>query len=222
MMIRNGVDGSKIKVVFNGVDPEVWGEPVKSTMREEFGIAEDEFVMFCGSRFAYDKGHEFLIQAMADLKKMTDKKFRLVLANDGPFLEERKQQVKALGLEHEVIFIGFRKDMKNLIGGSDLYINSSQHEALSFAIIEVLAAGLPVVATDMGGNGDIINDETKCGMLIKYNDSEGLAETVKKIIENPELLSELKRNALKAVRERFNLDNMVGQAYNLYINAIGK
>jgi glycosyltransferase involved in cell wall biosynthesis len=222
MMIRNGVDGSKIKVVFNGVDPQVWGEPVKSTMREEFKIGEDEFVMFCGSRFAYDKGHEFLIQAMADLKNMTDKKFRLVLANDGPFLEQRKQQVKDLGLEHEVIFIGFRKDMKNLIGGSDLYINSSQHEALSFAIIEVLAAGLPVVATDMGGNGDIINDETKCGMLINYNDSTGLAETVKKIIENPELLSELKRNALKAVRERFNLDNMVAQAYNLYIKAVQK
>jgi len=222
MMIKNGVDGSKIKVVFNGVDPEFWGETVKSTMREEFSIGNDEFVMFCGSRFAYDKGHEFLIDGIAELKKMTDAKFRLVLANDGPFFEQRKQQVKDLGLENEVIFIGFRKDMKNLIDGSDLYINSSQHEALSFAIIEVLAAGLPVVATDMGGNGDIINDETKCGMLVKYNDAKGLANTLKSIMENPSLQAELRQNALKAVRERFSIDNMVTQAYNLYIKAVAK
>lgn len=222
MMISNGVDGSKIKVVFNGVDPEFWGESVQSTMRKEFSIGADEFVMFCGSRFAYDKGHEFLIKAMDELRKITNSKFRLVLANDGPFLEQRKQQVKDLGLENLVTFIGFRKDMKNLIDGSDLYINSSQHEALSFAIIEVLAAGLPVVATDMGGNGDIINDETKCGMLIKYNDSKGLAETLKKIMENPALQAELRQNALKAVRERFSLDNMVTQAYNLYVKAVGK
>lgn len=220
MMIRNGVDGSKIKVVFNGVDPEFWGEPVKSTMREEFGIGEDEFVMFCGSRFAYDKGHEFLINAIAELKKITNTKFRLVLANDGPLLEQRKQQVKDLGLEKDIIFIGFRKDMKNLISGSDLYINSSQHEALSFAIIEVLAAGLPVVATDMGGNGDIINDETKCGMLVQYNDSKGLANTMKEIMDNPRLQAELRQNALKAIRERFSIDNMVTQAYNLYIKAV--
>lgn len=219
MMIDNGVDGSKIKVVFNGVDPTFWGESVKSTLREEYGIGDDEFVLLCASRFAYDKGHEFLINGIAELKKTTNKKFKCVLANDGPFFEQRKQQVKDLGLEDVVIFTGFRKDIKNLIDGSDLYINSSQHEALSFAIIEVLAAGLPVVATNMGGNGDIINSETKCGRLVEYNDAKGLASTVKEIMDNPETQKELRKNALLAVKERFNIDNMVQQAYNLYEKA---
>ena len=76
--------------------------------------------------------------------------FTLVLAGDGPLLEPAKEQVKALGLEDRVVFLGFRQDMKNLFHGADLYVNSSRHEALSFLIIEAMAAGLPVIATDMG------------------------------------------------------------------------
>lgn len=220
MMISNGVDGKKITVVFNGVDPNFWGGPVESTLRKEFGIDEETFVMLCGSRFAYDKGHKFLVNSIAELKKITNEKFKLVLANDGPFFEQIKEQVEALGLKDDIIFTGFRKDIKNLIDGSDLYINSSQHEALSFAIIEVLAAGLPVIATDMGGNSDIINPDTNCGMLVKYEDAKGLAEAMRKVMEDTNLQKTFRRNALRAVKEKFSLDNMVMQAYNLYRKSV--
>lgn len=216
MMISNGVDGRKIKVIFNGVDVNYWGEKVESTMRKEFGIGEDEFVFLCASRFAHDKGHKFLINAVNELKKMTDKKFRCVLASDGPLLEECKNQVKELGLEKEVIFTGFRKDIKNLIYGSDLYINSSEHEALSFAIIEVLACGVPVIATDMAGNGDIINEETNCGILVEYNNPKGLAEAVIRIMKDKGLQRMLRENALKTVKNKFNLDKVTSETYNLY------
>jgi len=219
MMIANGNDRSKIHVIFNGVAPNYWGEPEASTLRKEFNIADDTFVMFCGSRFEYDKGHKFLINSIAELKKITDKKFICLLSNDGPFLEDCKQQVKELGLEDVVKFLGFRKDMKNLYSGSDLYINSSWHEALSFAIIEALAAGLPVVATDMGGNSDIINDETKCGLLVKYDDAKGMAQAIKKVMDDEKLREEFKRNALKTVNDKFNLDKMVMETYNLYIKS---
>ena len=86
-----------------------------------------------------------------------------MLAGDGPLLEERKAQAKELGLDDCVKFIGFRKDIKNLYKASDLYVNSSRHEALSFLIIEAMAAGLPVVVTDIAGNPDIVNDQTNCG-----------------------------------------------------------
>jgi glycosyltransferase involved in cell wall biosynthesis len=216
MMINNGVNGKKIKVIFNGVDPNAWGGPVESTMRQELNIDKDAFVMLCASRFAYDKGHEFLINSIAELKKITDKKFVLVLANDGPFFEERKRQALNLGLEKDIIFTGFRKDIKNLIYGSDLYINSSAHEALSFAILEVLACGLPIIATDMGGNGDIINSETNCGILVKYDDAKGLAEAVTRVMNDEKLQKTLRENALKTIREKFNLDKMVMETYNLY------
>ena len=127
-----------------------------------------------------------------------------------------------LGLSEDVIFTGFRKDMKNLIYGCDLYINASEHEALSFLIIEVLACGIPVIATDMGGNSDIINEETKCGILVKYNDPQGLAQAIAKVMDDKELRLTLGKNAQKAVREKFNLDKVVQETYNLYEESLGK
>jgi len=219
MMISNGVNDKKIHVIFNGVDPDLWGEPIKSTLREEFGIDDDTFVMLCVSRFAHDKGHGFLVNSIARLKEMTNRKFMLVLANDGPLLEQVKKQVKDMNLEDKIIFTGFRRDVKNLFFGSDVYINSSEHEALSFAIIEALAAGLPVIAADMAGNGDIINSETNCGLLVKYNDPDSMAEAMLKMMNDRELQESLKKNALKTVRERFNLDIMVDRTYNLYLKS---
>ncbi|HEX9061030.1 MAG TPA: glycosyltransferase family 4 protein, partial [Clostridia bacterium] len=219
MCVRNGINKDKISVIFNGVDPDYWGELPKSTLRSEFEIDENEFVILCVSRFDHDKGHRFLISSAAELKKMTKKRFRFVLANDGPLLEDCREYAESMGIQNSIIFTGFRKDVKNLIAGSDLYVNSSEHEALSFAIIEMLAAGLPVIATNMGGNDDIINSGTNCGILVEYNDSVGLAKTILKVMEDTELQSTLKRNALVAIREKFNLDNMVMKTYNLYMES---
>lgn len=216
MMIANGNDKEKIRVIFNGVDPGFWGEAEESTVREEFNIADNTTILLCGSRFAYDKGHSFLINSIYELKKIASKEFVLILANDGPMLEQCRKQAKKMGLDDKIIFAGFRSDIKNLYFGADIYINSSQHEALSMAIIEVLAAGLPVVATDMGGNSDIINDNTKCGVLVEYNNCKKMAEAINTIMENENLQKKLSSNALKTVRKIFNLDKTVKETYNLY------
>lgn len=221
MLISNGYRGDKINVIFNGVDLSMVGDSGLTTFRSELDIDKDVCVLLCMSRFAYDKGHKFLINAIAELKKITTKKFKLVLGNNGPLLEEIKKQVKDMGLENDVIFIGFREDKYNLLFGSDIYINSSRHEALSFAIVEALSAGLPVIATDMGGNSDIINEKTKCGILVKYDDPKGMAEAINRLMEDRQLREELGRNALRAVNEIFNLDKMVMETYNLYMMSCG-
>lgn len=221
MMMDNGVSGKKISVIFNGVDPDLWSRPEPSTLREELGIDEDTFLILCASRFAYDKGHHFLIEGMAELKKLSPRPFKLVLAGDGPFLEERKKQATDLGLQEDVVFIGFRKDMKNLFRAADVYINSSKHEALSFLMLEVLASGLPLIATDMGGNGDIVNEQTNCGILVKYEDARGLAEAVLKLMEDRGLQQVLRANAVKAIHERFELGKIVEDTYAVYRKSLG-
>lgn len=222
VMVANGNKASIIKVIFNAVDPLYWKEPVKSTLREEYGIGGDVFVLLCASRFAHDKGHRYLVDAIAELKKITGAKFKCVLAGDGPLLEDVKTQVRTLALEEDIIFTGFRSDIKNLYYGSDLYINSSEHEALSFLIIEALASGLPVIATDMGGNSDIINKETDCGILVKYDDPVELAEAIDRVIRNRELRDKLRENAFRTVDERFNIEKMSEETYNLYLNSVIK
>lgn len=177
--------------------------------------------MLCASRFADDKGHKYLIDSLKRLTEKTALPFTMVLAGDGPLLEPSKAQAKALGLSNQVKFIGFRKDIKNLFKGSDLYVNSSQHEALSFLLVEAMAAGLPVIATDMGGNRDIVNDETDCGLLVEYDRPESMSDAMKRLMEEPTLLARCKENALRAIDERFEVHKMAAATYRVYEKARG-
>ena len=220
-LIANGWTGDRIQVVFNAVDPEAWaGDRSESTLRQELGIPEDRFVMLCASRFADDKGHKYLIDSVKLLKERTQKPFTLVLAGDGPLLEPSKAQVKELDLEDVVTFIGFRKDIKNLYKGSDLYVNSSQHEALSFLIIEAMAAGLPVIATDMGGNSDIVNDQAGCGLLVTYDDPDSMASAMQKLLEDEALLAKCREGAARTIQEKFEIHKWAAATWSVYEKAL--
>ena len=220
-LIANGWSADRIQVIFNAVDLEAWaGDRSESTLRSELGLPEDRFVMLCASRFADDKGHKYLIDSVKRLTQLTDKPFTLVLAGDGPLLEPSKAQVKELGLEEQVRFIGFRKDIKNLYKGSDLYVNSSQHEALSFLIIEAMAAGLPVIATDMGGNSDIVNEEAGCGLLVAYDDPDSMAGAMKRFLEDPDFAAACRERALRTIEEKFEIHKMAKVTYDVYEKAL--
>ncbi|MEG2098117.1 MAG: glycosyltransferase family 4 protein [Pseudoflavonifractor sp.] len=220
-LVENGWSGDKIDVIFNAVDPEAWaGDRADSTLRAELGIPEDRFVMLCASRFADDKGHQYLVDSIKRLTELSALPFTLVLAGDGPLLEQTKAQVAALELEEQVKFIGFRKDIKNLYKASDLYVNSSRHEALSFLIIEAMAAGLPVVATDMYGNSDIVNDETNCGLLVEYDNPDSMAVALKCMMEDPAFLAQCRENSRKAVADRFEIHKMAAATFGIYEKAV--
>lgn len=219
-LMANGWSGEKIQVVFNGVDLTAWaGEG--SSLREELGIPADRFTMLCASRFAHDKGHAYLIRSLAKLKEISTKPFTMVLAGDGELLEPTKALAGELGLtEEEVKFIGFRKDMKNLYKGVDLYVNPSEHEALSFLIIEALAAGLPAVITDMGGNSDILQCPDQGGLLVKYNDPENTAAALKRFLEEPEFRAMCAQNAVKNIQQRFEIHDLAQTTYQVYEKAV--
>ncbi|MGN8875109.1 glycosyltransferase family 4 protein [Pseudoflavonifractor sp. HCP28S3_F10] len=222
-LIRNGWSGERIQVIFNSVDPAVWaGDRSESTLRQELGLSDDRFVMLCASRFAGDKGHKYLIDSVKRLTTITGVPFTLVLAGDGPLLEPAKAQVKELGLEDCVKFIGFRKDIKNLYKGSDLYVNSSEHEALSYLIIEAMAAGLPVIATDMGGNRDIVNDEAGCGLLVKYDDPVSMSDAMKRLMEDKELLESCRQGALRTIDEKFEIHKWMDKTFAAYQAAMNR
>lgn len=222
-LIANGWSGERIRVIFNGVDLESWaGERSESTLRGELGLPEDRFVMLCASRFAEDKGHRYLIDSVKRLTALTDRPFNLVLAGDGPLQEPAREQVRALGLEDRVVFLGFRADMKNLYKGADLYVNSSRHEALSFLIIEAMAAGLPVIATDMGGNPDIVNERAGCGPLVPYDDPDALAAAMLRFLDDPAYLARCRENALRTVAEKFEAHQMARDTFRVYEAALAR
>lgn len=221
-LIQNGWSGDRIQVVFNGVDLEAWaGEG--STLRSELGIPEGRFVMLCASRFAPDKGHDYLMRSLKRLTEICDKPFTMVLAGDGELLEPTKALCRELGLNDEQVkFIGFRKDMKNLFKGADLYVNPSQHEALSFLIIEAMAAGLPAAITDMGGNSDILQDPGQGGVLLPYNDPEGTAAALARFLDDPGFLALCREDAVKNIAGRFEIHALAEDTYKVYEKAVAR
>ena len=221
-LIANGWSADKIQVVHNGVDLSAWsGTRTDSTLRAELGIPENRFVMLCASRFADDKGHSYLIRSVKALQGLTQVPFTLVLAGDGELLEPTKALCSQLGLDSDVVkFIGFRKDMKNLFKAADLYINSSRHEALSFLIIEAMAAGLPVIATDMGGNSDIVNDDAGCGLLVEYDNPDSMAGAMKVMMEEPDFLAQCREGARRTIEEKFEVNKMAAATFRVYEKAV--
>lgn len=221
-LIQNGWSGERIQVVFNGVDLSAWaGEG--STLREELDIPADRFVMLCASRFAHDKGHAYLIRSLKRLTELSDKPFTMVLAGDGELLEETRALARELELtDEQVKFIGFRKDIKNLYKGSDLYVNPSQHEALSFLIIEAMAAGLPAVITDMGGNSDILQGPDQGGLLVTYDDPGSMAQAMKRMLEDPVFLAACKKAAAENIARRFEIHALAEDTYQVYEKAVAR
>lgn len=216
LLIGNGVPEEKIDVVFNGIRPS--GEVVKNMdKRKELGIDEDTFVIVTLSRYHMAKGLDFFTDSIYELKKMTDKKFKVLYLGDGELFGDIKAQVERLGLSDVIMQPGFRSDAAEILDTSDLYVNSARcYEALSFAILEALDKALPVVATDVGGNSDIINEANDCGILVKYGDTRAMAGAIKAMMDDKEMYDRFAENAKSVVRNVFNLDVLLEETYKKY------
>ncbi len=216
LLIGNGVPENKIDVVFNGIRPSA--EPKKNPdKRKELGIDPDTFVITTLSRYHMAKGLDFFTDSVAKLKKMTDKKFVVLFLGDGELFGDIKAQIEALGLQNEIWQMGFRNDAAEILAASDLYVNSAKcYEALSFAILEALDQALPVVATNVGGNGDIINSDTNCGILVEYGDTDAMAKAIGTMMHDEAKYGEFSANARRAVKERFDLDVLLEETYKKY------
>lgn len=218
MMIDNKVAANKIHVVFNGVDVNQFEYMEPSTIREELGIDKETVVISCLSRFDEFKGNRFLMDSIIALEKRNiNKKYCFVLANEGPLWEEMKALASENGLTERIRFIGFRKDIKNILSGSNFYVNPSEWEALSFAIVEALGTGLPVVSTNTGGTPDIINEKTQCGVMVPYLDTKAMTDALENMILDEETVAHLSIKAKQTVKQWFNLDKMLEETYDLYL-----
>ncbi len=217
LMISNGVKGDKIEVIYNGIAPHERTAPDKD-YRAKIGVDDDSFVMITLARYHHSKGLEYLVESMEKLKKLTDRKFNLLILGEGELWDKITNLVKEKGLEKEILQLGYRTDTEEILKVSDLYINSAKcFEALSFAILEAMDASLPVIATDVGGNSDILSKENDCGILVDYPNSDQMAEAVNKIMTDDDLREKYSKNALKAIDTVFNLDKLLDDTYKLYL-----
>jgi len=227
MLVSEGIRPSKISVIYNGVNLGYWKGERNLKAREDFSIGEEEFVVTSVARFSEEKGHLFLLESIKQFQKLRQRsgkgfrrKVRFLLVGDGENLEHCKNLASIMGISDLVIFAGFRKDVRSILHSSDLYVSHSMSEALGISILEAMACGLPVVATNSGGPSEIINEQNNCGILVECGDTEGFAAAVHEIANNTQLYDTFRKNALEIVEKEFNLDNTAESTYNLYIKGL--
>lgn len=212
---RGGVAKDKIRIVFNGVDAAA--TPIRDrSVLKEFGIRDDEKVITILTRFSEEKGVPFLLRSIAKLKEQTRIPFRLLLVGTGPDFDRDKELIPQLGIEDKVVLTGFRSDTARLLAASDLYLNSSSSEAMSFAILEALGAGLPLVLTDVGGNPELVNTGTVSGLLVPYGDEAGYAKAIRTLLEDDALRSRFSAAARAKAEKEFDLYNLLDKLFEIY------
>lgn len=212
----------KITVVHNGIDIEQWQEQAKTESRNEykraiFGALPNEKIILCVAELHERKGQKYLIEAAKILGDAGTLNFKLVFVGDGP---ERKYYEKlALPLGNKILFLGRKKEIAKLMTAADVFVLPSEREAFGLVLLEAAAAGIPIIASNVGGIPEII-DDGKTGILVPPENPKVLAEAINKLLKNPELAISLAHAAKSKVEMHFNAKTMAEKTAEVYDKAL--
>ena len=206
----------KIRYYPNGVDTERFcpNFEVRVKLRKELGLGE-AFVWLAVGRFDPPKDYPTMLRAFSVVAQRYPNA-RLLIAGDGPLKPSMSVLARELGIARCVPFLGIRRDVPELMNAADAYVMSSAWEGMPMVLLEAHASGLPVVATNVGGNREVVLPE-KTGFLVPPKNPEALAEAMLRLMALPE---EERRRMGEAARQHieanFSLDRVVDQWEALY------
>jgi glycosyltransferase involved in cell wall biosynthesis len=170
---HEGLPAGRVGVIFNGIDLAAFGSADRAAARAAMGAAGDELVILQVARLDYLKDHATAVRALARFT-VGQPHARLVLVGDGPERPAIEALARELGVAGRVRLLGARSDVPRLLSGADVLLLSSVSEGIPLTPIEAMAAGLPVVATDVGGVGEVVVDG-ETGLLAPARDDAALA-----------------------------------------------
>ena len=216
-LITEGFDSRKFHVVHNGTPVNT--QQINTKIRSELNIPEDIPVVIHIGRLCKSKGQHLLIQAAANLYQLGQEAVYLVvgkdLEQDGAYLNYLKDMAQELGINKSVHFLGHRSDIPQLLALSDLLVLPSYTEGLPLVILEAMAAGLPVVATPVGGIPEaVIHQET--GFLVPVEDVRALGDAILRLLQNPHFMQEMGNKGLGMVQKDFSVEKMCKQVFDIY------
>lgn len=205
----------KAEVLIHGIDCATVrrGPEARLAGRRLLGLADDALVVGTVGNLAPKKDQAGLLQAMVILTTRYPE-LRLVLIGSGPLEVALRRQADSMGIGRRVLFAGSRDDVPELLPAFDLFVLSSRHEGLSIALIEALAAGLPCVATKVGGIPEVIEDG-RDGILVPAGQPAALAAAMDRVLSDDGLGRDLATRGVIASK-RFQLAGAVARMQDLY------
>jgi len=210
-LIASGLEPKKVVVIPHGVRRS----PLKTGLREKLGIG-DKMLVLTVARFVKQKGHAYLIQAIPRITKRHDVHF-LMIGSQTTNLRELVALSKQLGVESHVTFMASASsdDVAAAYHESDVFVLPSLYESFGIAALEAMAAGMPVLATRVGGVPEIVED-MRTGILVRPADPAALAERIEALLGNSELRSELGNAAREVASDRYQWKEIAERTQNVY------
>lgn len=213
------IDPARIEIIENGIDATRFDSPdpaAAARLHADLGIEEDDRVVVMVAALRPEKAHEALLEAAQSLTS-TRGHMKFLVVGDGERRAELKRLRDAMKLERDVLFLGVRKDIPQLLALADVAVLPSHDavETLPLAVLEAMAAGVPVVASAVGSVPDVI-EHGRNGLLIRPADAIGLRDAICYIIDNKEESLALARRARNTVLERYTVDRMVSRYAALF------
>ncbi len=210
---KRGFDARRVGVVHNGFQPRP-AENAES-LRKELGLPSGNRVIGNIGGLQPRKGHKVLLDAFAEVKK-TAPDVHLLILGEGPCRPELEEQARSLGLEDSVSLPGHRREASRYLPAFDVFVfPSTGFESFPYVILEAMAAGKPVVATDVGGTAEQIVHE-RTGLLIPPSDKDAMVRAILRALKGPEESARWAQEAKRDVREKFSLERMVQNTEKFY------
>ncbi len=208
-------EGSPVRLVYNGVDLHRYDhqEPC-CTLREEYGIEEGAPIVGVVARLEPEKGHRTLLDAWPQVLRSVPTAC-LIVVGEGSLLTELVWQARELGIERRVIFTGRRDDIPAVTAALDIAVLPSYREAQGMVVLEAMALSRPVVATNVGGIPEMIEDGVS-GVLVPPHDPDALAAAIARLLLDHPLADTIARNGHDVVHERFSIEFMVRAVEDAY------
>lgn len=209
-----GLPARKVMTIHNGVDLARFGHGDRREARERLGLPSDTMIVGTVGRLDPVKDQAGLLRAFATVAAEHPGSM-LLIAGDGPCREDLSRLVQALGIDGRVRLLGDCRDVPGVLAALDIFALPSIAEGMSNTILEAMASGLPVVATRVGGNPELVEDHVT-GRLVVSRDPGALAEAMAAYLDDAHLRALHGKAARQRVTERFSLDRMCESYVDLY------
>ncbi|MGI9237100.1 MAG: glycosyltransferase [Woeseiaceae bacterium] len=215
VLLDRGVETERLVVIRDAVDVSAFDTtPDCTEVRHSLGLDPQDFVVAAAGQLIPRKGHQYLLQAVADLHSRYPQ-LKLVVFGEGYLNNQLRAQATALNLGDVVQFAGFRDDLDDFLACFDLFAHPALAEGLGVAALKASAAKLPVVGFEAGGMVEAVAHE-QTGLLVAPEDSEALATAIARFVDDPELCRQFGEAGRLRMQSEFSIDSMTDKHVELY------
>jgi len=206
----------KIAVIKNGIDTNNFRRTSydNQDFRTKYGLGNSEIVLGTIANFRKEKNYPFLLSAFRILSQR-HANLRLICVGGGYLLDEMKELSRSYGLENDVIFTGYSKDVAKYLSLMDIFVLCSLREGFPNALLQAMSMEIPVVSSNVGGCSEIIDNMTN-GILYPSNTLDKFIEAVEMLLGDKNFASRLGANARRTVEEKFSLNRMIEDYFKFY------